>query len=83
MFRKTTATFGLALMSSALLLTSPVQAYDPCDRATQEMIAARTQFENYCNNSPRKCANSSPRYQVLFQNYIRAYERMRQECRGV
>lgn len=82
MFRTLHAAAGFGILSSALLsAATPAAAYDPCARATERMIAARTAFDNYCNNNPQKCRNSSPRYGMLLSAYINSYERMRVACR--
>lgn len=79
MVRKTVAPFSLAFLPTALLLTSPAEAYDPCERATRQMITARTAYEN-ATCSRRNCSGDT-QYWALYAAYVNAYERMRQQCR--
>lgn len=80
MIRKIAAPICFALLSTALLATSPAKAgYDPCARATRDMIVARTAYDNATCN-PRNCSGDT-RYWALHAAYLRAYERMRQQCR--
>ena len=80
MVRKSAAPISLAFLSFALLATSPVKAgYDPCQRATRDMVSARTAYENF-NCRTRNCSGDT-QYWVLYRAYVNAYERMRQQCR--
>jgi hypothetical protein len=79
MARSISAPIALSLVSAALLVSSPAQAYDPCERATNQMLAARAAYDN-ATCSTRNCSGDA-RYWRLFQAYLNAYERMRQQCR--
>jgi hypothetical protein len=71
---------ALAALPTALLVSSPAPAYDPCDRAYATYIAARDNFDQFCRDYPRECRNSGPRYQKVAGVFFTAYHRMRRAC---